>query len=304
MNMKWYYYKLYDLTIASTMRFLHMHPGEESSPDVIIRYGKTPAKLAHITLTGVRFQAGPGQFLLRVDNVANYFVRNGTEIIIEKAGDAEDSDVELFLFGSAIGALMHQRNLIPVHGSAIEVEGKAVVFTGNSGTGKSTLAASFMKRGYRVVTDDISVISFSKMDGFRLLPGHSYLKLWADAIEILGDNTESYSRLRRGMNKYKYPLNGSHCSKALSLSGFYFLGVSNENITCIDSLETIEKSILLMYSIYRGKFRRGMDHETYPLFLKDCTELSKQIDMKNVTRPRSPRFLEEFTEQIEQDFLL
>jgi hypothetical protein len=46
-----------------------------------------------------------------------------------------------------------------IHGSAVEIGGKLAIFMGTTGAGKSTLAASLMKRGHRLLGDDAVVIS-------------------------------------------------------------------------------------------------------------------------------------------------
>jgi len=58
--------------------------------------------------------------------------------------------------GSAMGALLHQRNILALHAGTIAVNGGSVIFCGPSGIGKSTLAAGFRRRGYpNVAGDDV-----------------------------------------------------------------------------------------------------------------------------------------------------
>lgn len=89
-----------------------------------------------------------GELLLKVDGVANYWVKEGREIVIEPGPAAEAGDVRVFLLGSAFGALLHQRGLPPFHAGAVAMEGKAVLLAGRSGVGKSTLAAELCRRGH------------------------------------------------------------------------------------------------------------------------------------------------------------
>ena len=82
------------------------------------------------------------------------------EIVAEPRQGVPDSNVRLFLLGSAMGALLHQRGLLPLHTNAVEVGGRAFAFMGKSGAGKSTLAAWFHDRGFRIVADDVCVVGF------------------------------------------------------------------------------------------------------------------------------------------------
>jgi len=53
--------------------------------------------------------------------------------------------------GSAMGALLRQRNILPFHGSYVEVDGEGVIFVGPSGIGKSAIAGGFHKRGFALL---------------------------------------------------------------------------------------------------------------------------------------------------------
>ena len=59
-----------------------------------------------------------------------------------------------FLFAQVLGVALVRRGLGPLHASVVEVGGGAIGFLGDCTFGKSTLVASFSKRGYRLVTDD------------------------------------------------------------------------------------------------------------------------------------------------------
>ncbi|MCI5180864.1 MAG: hypothetical protein D3911_16405 [Candidatus Electrothrix sp. AW3_4] len=48
-------------------------------PDIHIRYGTVPRQLKDPTATGVLYQAKPHQFLLRLDEIGGFWMRNGKE---------------------------------------------------------------------------------------------------------------------------------------------------------------------------------------------------------------------------------
>ena len=56
------------------------------------------------------------------------------------------------------GALFVKAGFEPLHGAAIEHEGQAIAFLGESGFGKSTLAGSFIAAGGRLLTDDLLLL--------------------------------------------------------------------------------------------------------------------------------------------------
>jgi len=69
------------------------------------------------------------------------------------------------------------RGLPVFHASGSCIRRKAVLFLADAGTGKSTLAAILMARGFPLLADECSVLTSSK-GAPRVLPGPPILRLW------------------------------------------------------------------------------------------------------------------------------
>ncbi len=142
-------YKTYGLTIDSEISLPELIPQTNRNEQdaarasqqgiVQIRLGAVPEQLEHPTGQGVLYQASANQFLLSMNHIARYLVRNGNEIIIQPALNALESDIRVFLLGSVFGALLHQRELLVLHASAIGTDAGAVLFTGPSGIGRCSV---------------------------------------------------------------------------------------------------------------------------------------------------------------------
>ncbi len=61
------------------------------------------------------------------------------------------------LLNLVYGFILYQRDMDVLHTSAIEINNKAVLFVGPSGSGKSSLAASFLNQG-NFITEDLGVL--------------------------------------------------------------------------------------------------------------------------------------------------
>lgn len=79
--------------------------------------------------------------------------------------------------------LAHEGAFI-VHASAIEVEGYVILFVGDSGVGKSTLAASFDQSGTPMLCDDAVIVEWDEARATGR-PVHPSLRLHPDSLAAL-----------------------------------------------------------------------------------------------------------------------
>ena len=91
-----------------------------------------------------------------VREVAWFYVSGGNFISLVPYPDADEMTIELYLNGSAYGAILHQRKILPLHGSCFSYEGSGVMICGDTGAGKSSLTASFCLDGAEFLTDDVT----------------------------------------------------------------------------------------------------------------------------------------------------
>jgi len=78
-----------------------------------------------------------------------------------------------------------------IHASAVEIGGRLAVFLGETGAGKSTLAASLHSAGHRLVGDDAIILATdaNTTTGQSVYPS---LRLYQESISaVLGDGVES-----------------------------------------------------------------------------------------------------------------
>jgi hypothetical protein len=294
-----YCYRAFGLTISSSMEIPELVPAE-GEPDVLIREGNVPEALENPKTVGVRFQAKPGHFLLKVDNIAKYLVSEGRRVTIESFPRVEEEDIRLFLLSSAFGALIHQQGLLPLHASAIEVNGQCVMFCGASGSGKSTLAKAFIRRGYHLHTDDICVVSTGENETPMAYPGYPQLKLWEDALEKIGIDAASYTRVRQVVDKFAIPVMEHFNQNPLPIKRIYILSPWNKGEIEVSEIIGMRKFNLLKNQTYRFRFVAGLEREVS--HFKSAGVLGNQVPICGVHRPHSLFLLDELADILETDF--
>lgn len=192
-------------------------------PIVMVRLGTTPATLPGSSPAMDGLQASGDEALLEVTNTARFWVRGGREIVVEPLAGASDRNVRLFLLGSALGVLCHQRGVLPLHANAVVSGGEAFAFSGPSGTGKSSLSAYFASTGREILCDDVCVVSFDEAGCPLAWPGLPRLKLWRDAATRLGYETGGLESVIDGMDKFHLALPARQLAGPVPLRGLYLL---------------------------------------------------------------------------------
>lgn len=291
-------YHAFGLRIASAIPFLEM-PQTEGSPDVTIVYGKTPESLSDPKISGVRYQAGLREFLLQVDNVARYYVSNGNHIIVERETGAADEETLLFLMGSAMGALLHQRNILPLHGSSVEVDGEGVIFVGPSSIGKSTIAGGFHKKGFALLSDDVCAVTAKNDADPHIIPGFPRLKLWVDALKKLEEDSEGLNRVRldQEFEKYFVPFNNAGNSP-VPVRSVFVLDTTNTDKFEIVPLERGDKIDPIINNTYRPRFLEGLGGKKE--HFKQCAAVASKAAVIRIARPRKGFRLNELMDLVER----
>jgi len=297
-------YHIFGLNIASVISLparSDLTSQSDTVPDIVIEYGDTPATLANPQFKGVCFQAAPGEFLLRVNNIARYYVQNGNRITITPESETSDDDILVFLMGSVMGALLHQRNILALHAGAIVVNGESVIFAGPSGIGKSTLTAGLHRRGYPFLADDVCAIA-SHNGCSAVIPGFPRLKLWADILKKLDtDRNQLKSVRRRGvLEKYFLPVESIQ-NTPFPVHSVFVLETTNTDRLEIISLKGGEKIDPLINNTYRLRFLNGLGGKTN--HFRQCAAIAAKAAVYRTIRPDKGFLLDKLLDMIEARIL-
>jgi hypothetical protein len=222
-------------------------------------------------------------FLLDVKNVARYRVQGGDKVSICPYEDADDASVNLFLEGPVLGAVLHQKQLLPFHGSSFEYNKKGIIICGRSGAGKSSVTTAFCQNGAKYINDDISPVKIGTTKTV-ILPYKTRIKLWDDALKELNIENNELEKIRPQMDKYYLTM----CEESNSdfvLNHIFILSTHNNNNYETNELRGFQKCNALRRLIYRKVYLKGMP-ETEQKYFKQLFLLADKVKVVAIKRPQ------------------
>lgn len=292
-------YSAYDLRLRSAFELLELPAVDatDASADVnVVRGGVDPVSESVEGTGGRRITATTDAVRLTYESVGSFLVESGERIVCDPL-DEEAARREFFrrlIENELLGLILYQRDHLVLHASAVSVNGKAAMFLGPRGAGKSTTAAAFGAEGYSVLEDDVVAIRFDS-DGPTVVPGVPQLRLKSDAAAALGleetttPSEESWYKKRM--------LRVEEIPDPAPLLGCYLL-VKGE--TC--SLESITGSEQLLNLVSRTH-ARGLLSDTgrSPVHFEQCAQVINTTQFRFLRRPQDHELLPSLVELVSDD---
>ena len=248
-----YSYRVAGLSVRSDIALPGLIAGDtnELPADVTIRHAPVAPELDGATASGPTWQMAGDRFLLRIPDIVRFLLTGGRDIAFEMENDATADNATAFLMGTVFGILLNQRRWIVLHASAVCVSGKAVLFCGLAGAGKSTLVAALAQRGYAAVCDDLCGVELTPTPIAH--PDGRRLKLWEEAIAKLDLSAHQRGAVRQGGPKY-YVEPSTACRDAVPVGAVYVLKEARApHSPGIAPVNVANAALLLQYGAYRPR---------------------------------------------------
>jgi hypothetical protein len=112
--------------------------------------------------------------------------QDGSRLWIRWPETVAESDIFSYLLGPVMGFVLRVRGIVCLHASAVVINGRAVVFVGDIGAGKSTTAMAMGQLGYPIISDDIVPIC-EKAGVTYAHPGYPRMRLRQPSLSMLSD---------------------------------------------------------------------------------------------------------------------
>lgn len=262
-----YHYAAYGLHVCSEWPLVLPKADPRGSADVLVGELSENTELDAIIQGGTCISETPYRKHVRLADGGDYmqwfgqfeFIvsSNGRDLRARRIGPGgSDHSFQAYLLAQAISFCLLHQGLESYHITVVEVGGAGLGLMGNCGAGKSSLAASLIRRGGRLLTDDLLVV---RSQGEQLLasPGQPWIKLFPEmGREALGSRADGVP-MNSWTSKRIYLLEPhQYCPRAIPLSAIYSLDALDQAEAgprpCLDRLPPREALLQLLRNTFNA----------------------------------------------------
>jgi len=126
-------YKVFGLRVLSEMKLpeLPQINEQEENVEIVIRLTNLSQKWSELASAKQNFVVDKNVVMIRIPDTAIFSIQGGKQIFVSPMKDACEDKIRLYILGTCMGALLIQRGILPLHGSAINIDGKVYAFVGD-----------------------------------------------------------------------------------------------------------------------------------------------------------------------------
>ncbi|MDQ0903961.1 MULTISPECIES: aldolase [unclassified Paenibacillus] len=280
-------YRAFGLNIVSEFKLseLTINNNQNECIDVVINKADLSERWNQLAKADDLYVTSKNLFMFHIKDTAIFCVQDGGIITVSPVHGADEAKIRLFVLGTCMGSLLMQRKVLPLHGSAIAIDGKVYAFVGHSGAGKSTLASAFIGQDYRLLSDDVIAVTFSPDHIPMVMPAYPQQKLWQESLTEFGMETSRYRSIFDRETKYLVPVSDHFVTKPLPLAGVFELSKTDGSDTEIVPM----KGLARLHALFCHTFRSSLlgRFELMDWHFKTTVSISDQIEMYQLRRPSS-----------------
>ncbi|QBP41995.1 HPr kinase/phosphorylase [Paenisporosarcina antarctica] len=249
-------YKAFGLTITSEFPLPEIPTinTEDVGIDIVIEKADLTSLWSEHSIDDDDFVIKKDWIMFHISETAIFLIQYGSEILVSPYKGADEDEIRLFILGTCMGAILMQRKILPIHGSAIAIDGKAYAIVGDSGAGKSTLASAFLTRGYKLLSDDVIPVSLTSDNVPMVTPSYPQQKLWMESLHHFNMESTNYKPLFVREDKFAVPVPSQFVTEPLPLAGVFELIKGDNDEINLQPIQNLQRFYTLYTNTYRNFF--------------------------------------------------
>lgn len=177
-------------------------------------------------------------------------MENGENIFYEKKEGVTSQLLNAYILGWGIATLFYQRGELAIHCSCVKKDRSAILISGNSGCGKSTVTNELLKRGYSFMADDMSVVKLTESNGVMATAAFPYQKLCRDVTQSLDISYEEMIYVDEEKDKFLVPYKDNYEDSPVFVKAMIILDITGEDKVSVKELIGEDKLRASMNSLF------------------------------------------------------
>ena len=265
-----YSYRAFGYSILSNVSIPGLVPAAPRDAEIRIELGVRPPDSSRWNSEELTFESSifsdSGKPVMRIysanaGRLTHIAYEDGVEFWFEEKGERvwgywpeslALGDAVSYLLGPVFGLMMRLRGVVCLHASAVAMNEQAVLFMGESGSGKSTTAAVLAAQGCGLISDDI--VPIVPRDGaFYAVPAYPFLCLWPDSVNLLmGEDPDvpvfspSYAKRQLTTQSGSFAFQDA----GLPISCIFLLDLNQTDVTALERLSIRDAFLCLVANSY------------------------------------------------------
>jgi hypothetical protein len=275
-------YQAYGLTIEIPFACAGLAPADAvAGVDIVVEAGVVAPRLPSPVLSDPWFDAAPGSFLSRGGpRTGRFLVSRSDRVVFERNPEADDAMLAGHFTANVLPALLRHRGLLVLHANAAVANRTAVLVGGATGAGKSTTLAALLDRGFKMLSDDVTVLRFGREGAIEVVPGVARMHLTEAAASAVGVDLVTLPRQPWRRYKAAVPTEPDMATAASPLRAVYVLSSEpGERVSCTE-LAGAAKFDALLGCVY-GPLLGGDHPALFPLL----SGVLEQVAVFDLRRP-------------------
>lgn len=285
-------YRVFDAAVACDFPLPGLPETGASRPDILIELGQ--GGVVHegydwlhtwreedgeevLSCARLQDEKGTIRYLLRFPDLADFEIA-GITITCHPYPDCHENSLCHLLLDQVLPRLWAHLGHLVLHASAVRLPGNRVVaFVGESGWGKSTLAAALQAYGGELLCDDcLSLVPHA--EGVRLIPSYAGLRLNNDSISGLGLAAQQWTDVSHYSQKRRFEPTLNQTQETFWLEALYLMA---EPIP--------EASAVSIVSLSGAGIIPTLIKRSFLLDVRDTASAARQLNEAGAVLRRLPR---------------
>ncbi len=297
-----YQYLLYGLKIESEFEIAEAYRRDfDDKPDVRIVLGQMPEQIqkmyADKKVDERFFATSRNSVAIRIPNVADYCVTKDLITVNPLLAKINYLEVNSFLLGIVLAFGLSFRNQLLLHGGGVAKDGKGIVLTGHSGSGKSTISAALLSKDYLFVADDTCAIT-NKDGKAHICMGYPQQKLCRDAAISSGYDLSELIYINEDRDKFAKRLKSGFLPEGADFNYLFELVLSEDEELHFTKVTGHDKLDLILRNLY-------VADESFkiwgcsPEYMHECVKAASAVTVYQIARPKGRNTIWEIVEFID-----